>query len=127
MEKHFVTFLSPGTFVAEDRTLPIDSWDVNKAQEIENIELMVELAMESETKLAGAERQWKAATIRADSWEDANRVSRERAEKAEAALTPYREVVAWIASQQGLFFAECAQAEEIIVRCKEAMDADTQS
>lgn len=30
--KHFVTFLSPGTFVAEDRTKPIDSWDVPIAQ-----------------------------------------------------------------------------------------------
>jgi hypothetical protein len=32
MEKHFVTFLSPGTFVAEDRTVPIESWDTDKAQ-----------------------------------------------------------------------------------------------
>lgn len=31
MQKHFVTFLSPGTFVAEDSTLPIDSWDVKAA------------------------------------------------------------------------------------------------
>jgi hypothetical protein len=34
MEKHFVTFLSPGTFVAEDRTVPIESWDTDKAQVI---------------------------------------------------------------------------------------------
>lgn len=34
MEKHFVTFLSPGTFVAEDSTKPIDSWDVTKAQKM---------------------------------------------------------------------------------------------
>ena len=31
MKKHFVTFLSPGTFVAEESTKPIDSWDVDKA------------------------------------------------------------------------------------------------
>lgn len=29
----------------------------------------------------------------------------------------------WIASQQHLFFAECTQAEEIVRRCKEALDA----
>ena len=34
MEKHFVTFLSPGTFVAEDTTKPIDSWDVEKAKKM---------------------------------------------------------------------------------------------
>ncbi|HTP77736.1 MAG TPA: hypothetical protein VMJ73_12235 [Rhizomicrobium sp.] len=33
MEKHYVTFLSPGTFVAEDNVEEIDSWDVNKAVE----------------------------------------------------------------------------------------------
>lgn len=31
MEKHFVEFLSPGTFVAESTTKPIDSWDVETA------------------------------------------------------------------------------------------------
>ena len=31
MEKHFVIFYSPGTFVAETSTKPIESWDVNKA------------------------------------------------------------------------------------------------
>ncbi len=31
MKKHFVTFLSPGTFVHEETTNPIDSWDVEKA------------------------------------------------------------------------------------------------
>lgn len=31
MEKHFVTFYSPGTFVAESTTKPIASWDVEKA------------------------------------------------------------------------------------------------
>ena len=34
MKKHFVTFFSPGTFVAEDTTRSIDSWDVNKAKEM---------------------------------------------------------------------------------------------
>lgn len=32
VEQHFVTFMSPGTFVAEADTKPIDSWDVKKAQ-----------------------------------------------------------------------------------------------
>lgn len=34
MEKHFVTFLSPGTFVAEDTTNEIGSWDVEAAKEM---------------------------------------------------------------------------------------------
>lgn len=34
MKKHFVTFYSPGTFVAEDTTMPIDSWDVEAAKQI---------------------------------------------------------------------------------------------
>lgn len=34
MEKHFVEFFSPGTFVAETTTKPIDSWDVSKALEM---------------------------------------------------------------------------------------------
>lgn len=34
MQKHFVTFYSPGTFVAEDTTRPIDSWDVDAAIEM---------------------------------------------------------------------------------------------
>lgn len=33
-EKHFVTFMSPGTFVSESTTKPIDSWDPRKAVEI---------------------------------------------------------------------------------------------
>jgi hypothetical protein len=32
MKQHFVTFLSPGTFVAEDTTKPISAWDVKLAQ-----------------------------------------------------------------------------------------------
>lgn len=32
MQKHFVRFLSPGTFVAEETTLQIDSWDVEAAK-----------------------------------------------------------------------------------------------
>ena len=32
MEKHFVTFYSPGTFVAETTEKPIDSWDVEQAK-----------------------------------------------------------------------------------------------
>lgn len=34
LAKHFVTFYSPGTFVAETSELPIDSWDVNAAKEM---------------------------------------------------------------------------------------------
>jgi uncharacterized protein YuzE len=34
MEKHFVVFLSAGTFVAEQTTEEIDSWDTNKAVEM---------------------------------------------------------------------------------------------
>ena len=34
MEKHFVTFYSPGTFVAEQRTKPIDAWDVEAAKDM---------------------------------------------------------------------------------------------
>lgn len=34
MKKHFVTFLSPGTFVAEDTTKDVDDWDVDKALEL---------------------------------------------------------------------------------------------
>lgn len=32
MEKHFVTFYSPGTFVSEETTKPIDSWDIEAAK-----------------------------------------------------------------------------------------------
>jgi len=31
MQKHFVTFYSPGTFVSEETIEKIDSWDVDKA------------------------------------------------------------------------------------------------
>lgn len=31
LEKHFVTFYSPGTFISEQCCLPIDSWDVDTA------------------------------------------------------------------------------------------------
>ena len=34
MEKHFVTFLSPGKFFAASTTKEIDSWDVDKAVEM---------------------------------------------------------------------------------------------
>ena len=34
MEKHFVEFLSPGTFFAEQTELPIDSWSVDEAVEM---------------------------------------------------------------------------------------------
>jgi hypothetical protein len=34
MKKHFVTFFSPGTFVAENTIKSIDSWDVTKAVEM---------------------------------------------------------------------------------------------
>ncbi len=32
MEKHFVTFFSPGTFVAEQNVQEIDSWDIGEAR-----------------------------------------------------------------------------------------------
>lgn len=32
MKKHYVTFYSPGTFVAETSEYPIDSWDVDQAK-----------------------------------------------------------------------------------------------
>lgn len=32
VQKHFVTFLSPGTFVAEETIKPVNSWDVEAAQ-----------------------------------------------------------------------------------------------
>lgn len=34
MTQHFVTFLSPGTFVAEGTTKPIKSWDVETAKQM---------------------------------------------------------------------------------------------
>ncbi len=34
MEKHFVTFYSPGTIVAETTENPIDAWDVDTAVEM---------------------------------------------------------------------------------------------
>ena len=34
MKKHFVTFQSPGTFIAESSTEEIDSWDIKKAIKI---------------------------------------------------------------------------------------------
>ncbi len=33
-QAHFVTFYSPGTFVAEESTKPIDKWDVEAAKEM---------------------------------------------------------------------------------------------
>jgi len=33
-KQHFVTFLSPGTFMHEHRTEPIDSWDVERAKQM---------------------------------------------------------------------------------------------
>ena len=32
MKRHFVTFLSPGTFMAESSTKQVESWDVTAAQ-----------------------------------------------------------------------------------------------
>lgn len=34
MKKHFVVFLSPGTFVSETTTREVDSWDVKQATEM---------------------------------------------------------------------------------------------
>jgi len=34
MQQHFVTFLSPGTFLCEETCLPINSWDVPTAVEM---------------------------------------------------------------------------------------------
>ena len=34
MKQHFVTFYSPGSFVNEETTKPIDKWDINQAKEM---------------------------------------------------------------------------------------------
>ncbi len=34
MQKHFVNFYSPGSFFAEQSTMPIPSWDVEQAKEL---------------------------------------------------------------------------------------------
>lgn len=34
MQRNFVTFYSPGTFLAEESTYPIDTWDTNAAVEL---------------------------------------------------------------------------------------------
>lgn len=34
MIKHYVTFYSPGTFLSEETTKEIDSWDIDKAKEM---------------------------------------------------------------------------------------------
>lgn len=34
MKKHFVEFYSPGTFVSEETSLDIDSWDIEKAMKM---------------------------------------------------------------------------------------------
>lgn len=34
MKRHYVTFLSPGTFMAEDTTKQVESWDVKAAQKM---------------------------------------------------------------------------------------------
>ena len=34
MKKHFVTFMSPGTFLSEESTKDIDYWNVEKAQQM---------------------------------------------------------------------------------------------
>lgn len=34
VEKHFVSFLSPGSFVSEETVKEIDNWDVEKAKEM---------------------------------------------------------------------------------------------
>jgi uncharacterized protein YprB with RNaseH-like and TPR domain len=34
LKKHFVTFYSPGTFVSEETTKPIDSWDIEAASKM---------------------------------------------------------------------------------------------
>ena len=34
MKKHFVTFYSPGTFIAEGSTRPVEAWDVKAAQKM---------------------------------------------------------------------------------------------
>lgn len=34
MKKHFITFYSPGTFVAEETTKPVEKWDVDTAVEL---------------------------------------------------------------------------------------------
>lgn len=34
VQKHFVTFFSPGTFTAEATTMPVESWSIEKAKEM---------------------------------------------------------------------------------------------
>lgn len=34
VSQHFVTFYSPGTFVAETSTYPVDSWDIEIAKDL---------------------------------------------------------------------------------------------
>lgn len=34
VQKHFVTFYSPGTFMSETTSRPIDSWDIERAKEM---------------------------------------------------------------------------------------------
>ena len=65
LEKHFVTFYSPGTFVCETSTKPVDSWDVGPAvamaRDIKERHGATPYAFKFETQVSDG---WKPKTVR---------------------------------------------------------------
>ena len=73
-------------------------------------------------------QKWPDGSYEMDGCEDGQHVDVNFARKlecernaAQAQVVMLRDVVQWIADQSDLFFAECSQAEEIIVRCRQAL------